>query len=96
VRRLALGVASVTTFLGACGGKEEAALVVPDPVSNEQALRLIRSCDVTRLLTAHSGEVDLTLEGGRTISVARPHANALSQAAVNASLDGCEIAVGME
>jgi hypothetical protein len=96
VRRIAV-VAAVATFaLGACGGNEETA-VVPKRVTNEQALRLIRACEVTRLLSLHNGEVDLTLEGRRRILVARPDTTALSKAAVNASLElGCDIAVGME
>jgi hypothetical protein len=91
-------IAAAATFaLGACGGKEEETTVVAERVNNEQALRLIRACEVTRLLSLHSGEVDLTLEGGRRVLVARPDTTALSKAAVNASLGrGCEIAVGGE
>jgi hypothetical protein len=82
--------------LGACGGNEQT-LLAPDRVSNDQALRLIRACDVTQLLTSHSGEVRLTLEGDTTTSVIRPDRTALMRAAVNASLErGCEIAVGGE
>jgi ribosomal protein S4E len=82
--------------LPACDGNDEAKLVAKR-VSNEQALRLIRSCEVTRLLALHSGEVDLTLEDGRRVLVTRPDATALSKAAVNASLErGCDVAVGME
>jgi hypothetical protein len=82
--------------LPACGGNDEASLV-PKRVSNEQALTLIRSCEVTRLLALHSGEVDLTLEDGRRVFVTRPETTRLSEAAVNASLErGCDIAVGME
>jgi hypothetical protein len=97
MRRLTVVAPSVTTLaLIACGGNEEAASV-PDRVSNEQALRLIRSCDVTSFLTAHRGDVWLTLEGGRKISVRRPDTATLSRAAVNASLErDCEIAVGGE
>jgi ribosomal protein S4E len=98
MRSVALMAALVTSLaLGNCGGNEEGALVIPDRVSNEQAHRLIRSCDVTRLLVAHSGDVCLTLEDGRTISVERPDRAALSRAAVEAQLElGCTIAVGME
>jgi hypothetical protein len=96
VRRIAAVLAAVALTLGACRGKEET-IVVPERVTNEQALRLVRACQVTRFLSLHSGELELTLEGGRTIFVIRPDTTALSRAAVNASLErGCEIAVGME
>jgi hypothetical protein len=82
--------------LAGCGGTDETSFE-SKRVSNEQALRLIRSCEVTRFLTLHSGEVDVTLEGGRRVFVTRPDVTALSKAAVNASLErGCEIAVGTE
>ena len=85
-----------TLAVPACGGNDETSSV-PERVSNEQALALIRSCQVTRFLDLHSGEVDLTLESGRRVLVTRPDTTALSKAAVNASLErGCDIAVGME
>jgi hypothetical protein len=91
----AVVVSVVTLLLTACRGSGET--FVPERVTNDRALQLIRSCDVTALLTAHSGDVFLTLEGGRRISVIRPARTALSQAAVSESLEGdCEIAVGME
>jgi hypothetical protein len=92
----AVVVSVVTLSLTACGGSDETTFV-PERVTNDQALQLIRSCDVTALLAAHSGDVFLTLEGGRRIAVIQPTRTALSRAAVSASLEGdCEIAVGME
>ncbi len=82
--------------LPACAGEDENEFV-PERVSNEQALALIRSCEVTRILTAHSGEVDLTLEDGGRVLVRQPHPTALSKAAWETYQErGCEIAVGME
>jgi hypothetical protein len=75
---------------------EQEAPSVPDRVTNEQALRLIRSCDVTEFLTLHSGETRLTLEGGRRVYVIRPDNSALLRAGVAAQGSGCEIALGTE
>jgi hypothetical protein len=65
-------------------------------VSNEEALRLIRSCEVTEYLTLHSGETRLTLEDGRWVSVIGPDNHSLLRAGANAQSSGCEIALGME
>ena len=94
---MAVMVVSLTTWaaLPACGGNDEVRLV-PNRVSNEQALALIRSCEVTRILALHSGEVELTVDG-RRVFVREPDGTALSKAAWDAYRErGCEIAVGME
>lgn len=79
----------------ACGGESEHT-VVGERVSNDQALALIRACEITRLLGLHSGEMELTVEGGRRAFVRRPDTAALNKAA-NASMErGCDMAVGME
>jgi len=105
VRRPAVIAASVTIFaLGGCGGKaetpplggKEQAPSVPESITNEEALRLIRSCGVTEYLTLHSGETRLTLEDGSWVSVIRPDDDALLRAGVEAQQSGCEIALGEE
>lgn len=95
--RIAAAIASlVTLFPGSCGGGEQKT-VVPNRPSNEQALQLIRSCEVKSVVFAHSGRVFLTLRHGRTVFVARPDRTALADAAENAAGQGeCDIAIGME
>jgi hypothetical protein len=96
MRRLTVVTFAVAALaLSGCGGDDDAP-AVPARVTNEVALKLIRSCDASRFLTAHSGEVRLTLEDGETTSVLDPDTDALREAAVNANLEGCDIAVGME
>jgi hypothetical protein len=69
---------------------------VPERVTNEHALRLIRSCQVLELITLHGGELQLTLKSGRIVFVGRPDDVALIRAGVEAQGRGCEIALGME
>jgi hypothetical protein len=76
---------------GPCGGNEER---IPPRVGNGEAVRLIHSCDVTHVVFAETGDVYLTVEGGRIVVVTRPDPNALSEAAMGER--GCEIAVGIE
>jgi hypothetical protein len=73
MKRNALVLALTTVALTACGGDESRApSVVPDPVPNEQALELIRSCRVSTVEGSHSGEIHLSLKGGRRVRVAEP------------------------
>lgn len=65
--------------------------------TNEQALQLIRSCEVRRILFLHSGYVHLTLRGGRSVFVVRPNGTALAKAAdVMAGPGRCDIAIAIE
>jgi len=97
VTRIAAVVASLLTLLpGSCGGSDEETRVPKRP-TNEQALQLIRSCEVKSVLFAHSRRVFLTLRDGRTVVVARPDGTALADAAENAAgQGGCDIAIGLE
>ncbi|MGH3091728.1 MAG: hypothetical protein ACRDOG_05280 [Gaiellaceae bacterium] len=92
--RIAAMVALVRTlWAGACGGDERT--LVSDRPTNEQALRLIRSCEVKSIVFIHGGEVHLTLRGGTMVFVARPDTTALANVAEDVSGD-CEIAIGLE
>lgn len=73
MKRNALVLALVTVALTACGGDESRTpSVVPDPVPNEQALELIRSCRVSMVEGSHSGDIHLSLKSGRRVRVADP------------------------
>jgi hypothetical protein len=73
VKRNALVLALATLTFAACGSEESRTpSVVPDPVPNEQALELIRTCRVTLIEGSHSGEVHLYLEGDRRVRVEDP------------------------
>ncbi|MGH3093366.1 MAG: hypothetical protein ACRDOG_13715 [Gaiellaceae bacterium] len=92
--RIAATVALVgTLWAGACGGDQKG--LVPERPTNEQTLRLVRSCEVKSIVFIHGGEVHLTLRGGRMVFVARPDRTALADAAEDASMD-CGIAIGLE
>ena len=73
MKRKALVLALATVAFTACGSDESRTpSVVPDPVPNEQALDLIRSCRVSTVEGSHSGEIHLYLKGGRRVRVADP------------------------
>jgi hypothetical protein len=80
---------------GARACREEAPSA-PERVTNEQALRLIRSCHVTEFRTLHSGETRLTLVDGRSVYVIQPDNDALLRAGSEAQWSGCETALGTE
>lgn len=66
-------LALTTVAFAACGNDEPMTLsAVPDPVEMEQALELIESCRVTAVGGTHAGEMLLSLEDGRTVTVADP------------------------
>jgi hypothetical protein len=74
MKRNALVLALATMAFAACGSEESRTpSVVPDPVPNEQALELIRSCRVSLIEASHSGVVHLYLEGDRRVQVANPN-----------------------
>lgn len=79
---------------GACRGNEETT-AVPERVTNNRALELIRSCEVANVLFPHSGEVHLTMQGGRTAFVTRPDGTALAEAAEDESR-ACHIAIAID
>ena len=73
MKRNALVLALAIVAFTACGSDESRTpSVVPDPVPNEQALELIRSCRVSMVEGSHSGEIHLYLEGARRVRVADP------------------------
>lgn len=73
MKRNALVLTLATVVFTACGGEESRGpSVVPDPVPNEQALELVRSCRVSMVEGSHSGEIHLYLESGRRVRVADP------------------------
>ena len=74
MKRNALIFALATMAFAACANEESGIpSVVPDPVPNEQALELIRSCRVSLIEGSHSGDVHLYLEGDRRVQVANPN-----------------------
>lgn len=73
MKRTGLALALATMALAACGSDESRLpSVVPDPVPNELALELIRSCRVSTIEASHSGEVHLYLAGDRRVRVEDP------------------------
>ncbi len=86
MKRTRLILALTTVALAACGSDEPTTpSAVPDPVEMEQALELIESCGVTGVGGTHAGEMELSLEGGRTVRVADPDSDALWRTAEKAS-----------
>jgi len=96
MRRNALAVTLLTALAAACGGEDEPSrpggpATVPNPVPQEQALELIRACRVTGVGATHAGEVEVSLEGGRTVFVEDPNGEALFAAAADAQQRSCDI-----
>jgi hypothetical protein len=84
-----------TLWLGACGGDDQRPLVPDRPTSN-QALELIRSCEVVFLFFPAESGAYLTLRDGRVVSVARPtRRDDLAEAAKSVSAE-CEIPISIE
>jgi hypothetical protein len=73
MKRIATILALAAIAFPACGSDESRTpSVVPDPVPNEQALELIRSCRVSLIEGSHSGEIHLYLEDDRRVRVEDP------------------------
>ncbi len=73
MKRSALVFVVAAIGFAACGGEEPAEpSAVPDRVETEQALELIRACRVTGVGGTHAGEMELSLEGGRTVTIVDP------------------------
>jgi hypothetical protein len=82
-------------WFGACGGDDQRPFV-PDHPTNEQALRLIRSCEVRFLFFPAEEDAFLTLRGGKVVSVARPvRRDDLAEAAKSVSAE-CDIPISIE
>ena len=89
MKRSVIVLALATVGFAGCGGAEpERPTAVPDEVEMEQALELIRSCRVTSVGSTHSGEMQLTLENGRLITIAAPDSNVVWETTKEAS-DRC-------
>ena len=96
--KIAAVIASLSTlFPGFCGGNEERSRV-PNRPSNEQALELIRSCEVKRVFFTHSGRVYLVLPHERRVEVAHADREALEKAAkfVVEEKPHCDFAIEIE
>jgi hypothetical protein len=63
---------TIPAFVACGGGESRTPSAVLDPVPNELALELIRSCDVSMIEASHSGEVHLYVEGDRRVRVEDP------------------------
>jgi hypothetical protein len=86
MKRAPLVLAVTTVAFAACGSDEPATpSAVPDPVEMEQALELIESCRVTGVGGTHAGEMEISLEDGRTVSIADPDSDAVWKTAEKAS-----------
>jgi hypothetical protein len=73
MKRTALVLVLAAMALAACGSEESRTpSVVPDPVPNEQALELIRSCRVSLIEGSHSGVMHIYLQSGRRVRVENP------------------------
>jgi hypothetical protein len=82
-----------TLWFGACGAGDDQRPLVPD---HEQALELIRSCEVEFLFFPAESGAFLTLRDGRVVSVARPtRRDDLAEAAKSVSAE-CEIPISIE
>ena len=92
-----LAVTLLTVLAAACGGENDppppgGSPTVPNPLPQEQALELIRECRATGVGTTHAGEVEISLEGGRTVFVENPDGEALfAAAAADAQQRSCDI-----
>jgi len=98
VTKIAAVIGSLfTLFPGSCGGNEERTRV-PNRPSNEQALELIRSCEVKRVFFPHSGRVYLVLPHGRRVEVAHADREALENAAMTVVKEkqDCDFAIEIE
>jgi hypothetical protein len=98
VTKIAAVIASLfALFPGSCGGNDERSRV-PNRPSNEQALELIRSCEVKRVFFTHSGRVYLVLPDGRRVEVAHADREALENAAmfVVEEKQHCDFAIEIE
>lgn len=86
MKRAALVLALTTVAFAACGSDEPVTpSAVPDPVEMEQALELIESCRVTGVGGTHAGEMELSLKGGRTVTIADPDSDAVWKTTERAS-----------
>lgn len=65
-------------------------------VDNEEALRLIRSCEASSVISLHSGDWLLTLRSDKTLLIPQPDPDALTAAARKAMERGCNMAIGTE
>jgi hypothetical protein len=84
-----------TLWFGACGGDDQRP-VVPDHPTSEQALALIRSCEVEFIFFPAEKDAYLTLQDGSVVSVARPtRRDDLAEAAKGMSAE-CEIPISIE
>jgi hypothetical protein len=84
-----------TLWSGACGGDDQRPLV-PDHPTNEQALELIRSCEVEFIFFPAESGAHLTLRDGRVVTVAQPaRRDDLAEAAKSVSAE-CEIPISIE
>jgi hypothetical protein len=100
VRTLGVISASVAGLaLAACGGEEtRPAATVPtlERIDNEEAIRLIDSCETSSVISLHSGDWHLTLKSDRVLLIPNPDPPALRAAAHKAMESGCEMAIGTE
>lgn len=79
-------LALTTVAFAACGNDEPITpSAVPDPVEMELAVALIQSCRVTAVGGTHAGGMQLSLEGGRTVTIADPDHDELWETAGRAS-----------
>jgi hypothetical protein len=84
-----------TRWSAACGGDDQRPLI-PDHPTSEQALELIRSCEVEFIFFPAESGAFLTLRDGRVVSVARPtRRDDLAEAAKSVSAE-CEIPISIE
>lgn len=86
MKRAPLVLALTTVVFASCGSDEPVRpSAVPDLVEMEQALELIESCRVTGVGGTHAGEMELSLEDGRTVAIADPDSDAVWKTTEKAS-----------
>ena len=100
MRGLVLITVAVVVFaLAACGEEEtRPATTVPtqERFDNEEAIRLIDSCEASSVISLHSGDWHLTLKSDKVLLIRNPDPPALRAAAHKAMETGCEMAIGTE
>jgi hypothetical protein len=102
VRRLAAVISAsvVGLVLAACGGEETGppatAPTALERIDNEEAIRLISSCEASSVISLHSGDWHLRLKNDRSLLIPNPDPPALQATAHKAMESGCEMAIGTE